>query len=210
MRRMSKLLFVVVVVASSAIVQSGPAQADHLGLGAPPVFEFDLSANGTPIAILAGAGVYNVTVTGAYDYDIVRPGAQLADAECSTDTPLWDGVVDQIANGLGLYPTPLSQWQRWRFGFALPFDFFTNYILEDTLDVYIDAGLGLGLQPAAWAPLAPTLVDAGGGVVAGCDTTTHAYETVVVGLGDPITFRIFDVFYPDNLGSLHVKVHQVV
>lgn len=190
-----------------------PAQADHLaGLGATLIETFQVPADGGLAGLPVGAGVYSVTLTGTYIYDIDFAPGLVADAECSVDSPRYDGVVDQVAHAAGLYPTPLSEWQRFRYGVNVqpgvpPVDSFTDNPFDDTLDVYIDEGFGFRLVD--WLPLAPTPSD-GSGVVAGCDVATHKYETVVVSLGGSITLRIFDVEYTDNLGFLTAQIHRIL
>jgi len=180
---------------------------------------FRLHASGQTELINLAAGVYEISVSGVYNYDNHPPeGVHLADAECSEDHRNSQAPLDLIAHdrlGIGygsLYPTPLSGWQPFRYTLWLddPFapPFWTDNPLDDTLDVYID-----GL-PQTWVPLKPTPLDAGPGVDAGCDSSgTHTYVVPLVSFGGIHTFRIFDTNASDNAdvnGGLEVTITQLL
>jgi hypothetical protein len=196
-----------VVVAAGALIGIGAAAG---GARAETAFaRFDVSSSGAPVSVLiTQEDVYRVVVTGTYNYGTTFPNA-FADAECSTDAPVFDGVVDfavhavQANGGPSLYPSPLSEWQRYRYTLApkVP-PFFSNNPADDALDVYIDG------SNVEWRPLSPTPVDGGPGVVAGCDLATHTYESAQYLFRGNRRFSIFDPNVRDNAGSLHVEIYK--
>jgi len=184
---------------------------------AQPLGQFLLHANGDTVFVFLPAGVYTVQVRGVYNYDNERPGLHFADAECSNDHVFSQELVDYLGHdGLGigygsLYPSPLSEWQRYRYTVSLSdpnhTPFWSGNALDDTLDVYVDG------HPVDWTPLAPTPIDAGPGVDAGCDSATHTYSTVVTSFGEYHTFRIYDLNYGDNAdanGGLTALISQLL
>lgn len=193
------------------------------------------SADPNGVNVTPPAGLYQVTATGMYDYDTGTPGAQLADAECSNDSPLWDGVVDQVANdyfGLGypsLEPAPVGDWQRYRYVARIPenpdlnapfspanWPFYsadptTNN--QDPLDISIGPILSVTHPNVEWVPLNATVVDNAGGVVVGCSTAAaagdHQYVTAYYFNGSTHNIRVEDRRYTDNAGTLTVKLHKL-
>ena len=193
------------------------------------------SADPTGVNVTPPRGIYQVTATGVYDYDTGSPGAQLADAECSTDSPLWDGVVDQVAHdyfGLGypsLEPAPIGEWQRYRFVVRIPenpdlndpfspanWPFYSNDLTtnnQDALDISIGPILSVTHPNVEWVPLNATVVDRAGGVVVGCSTAAasadHQYVTAYFFDGTTHNIRVEDRRYVDNAGTLTVRLHQL-
>jgi hypothetical protein len=200
------------IAAIGMVMFTPPAPASQLSTVGPVM----LNSNGDTV-LLGLSGIYLATVSGTYLYDNRIPTS--ADAECSQSHPLSTAVADRIAHddlGLGygnLYPSPLSQWQRYRYGISLdgllsapPNPFFTEDPRDDVLDVYIDGSAQL------WIPVLPTPVDVapGPGLDAGCNTRDHTYSTLVIAVGGATAFRIFDVNYGDNSGRLSLTVTKLL
>lgn len=220
MKRLSWLTVLVTTVLVVGVVT--PAQAIVSFVGT-----FTLPADGTIVSVALAPGAYDLGVSGTYDYDTTRPGDQFADAECSTDTPLWRDPVDQVEAIVP--PAPLSPWHRQRFivgalvppGFGvLPFPFlglpiFTPSSNVDALDVAIGAtGSSGSIPPLAileWEPVPATPVNSSSEVDAGCNEATHHYEAqILVPPGvTTVDFQIYDPFYPDNVGSLTLDIFRI-
>lgn len=147
------------------------------GASASPIV---VPADGSIVTVPVERGVWRVVMRGVYDYDTVREGAQLADAECSTPSPLVDDVTS-------------FSWQRTRYGLSVdPAGSGPVWFGDDVLDVLVD-----GVR-REWVPA--------GRSQAGCDDE-HTYSVTV--RGGPLTLRINDVEYADNAGSLEAWVTRV-
>lgn len=58
----------------------------------------------------------------------------------------------------------------------------------------------------------PTLLDLqidGSSPDWGAFSTIHTYWLTVIGTGAPLLFQIYDIYYPNNTGSLNIKIYEV-
>jgi len=222
----------VVLSAAALAVNVVGVPAAHAAVFTTPPIVITVSAtnpSGTTLTLPCSSGlpvcVWDAAVTGVYDYDTNAVGDQLADAECSTNdhSSNGPGLLDAVLYPLGLEPSPISEWQRYRYVPPTNPEAITGLLglgfFGDTLDLewgpVNPADGNPFLLPVEWIPGSPTVVDysdpAGPGVVVGCDTGTHTYDTAVVSDGvDATNFTIVDTFYPDNSGSLTVTLHEVI
>jgi hypothetical protein len=196
-----------VIVAAVATAVLGFPTGVHAATQYGP---YTLGANGSIVSVTLPGGLWVATVTGTYKYDNKPfvPGwdSQEADAECSTASPVGDGTLDTVTEPDGLVPispTVVGEWQRYRYLFITEPVGYMGYHPRDPLDVFVNN------QMTEWFPPNPTLLGPPG-LILGCDTATHRYQTVLRSDGrTPTTFQIFDLNYSDNSGALTVEVTQL-
>lgn len=158
----------------------------------------------TATALEAGAA-YKLTVSGVVDYDNIRPGAQLADAECSRDSQNPSTVERQSAE--------VPRWQPQRYFLvaeptdAPRTDFFDPDPTDDLVDLYVDG------RAVDWVPNDPDLVNR-----MACNEVDHTYVALFTPTTTrPVELRMFDLQYVDNgcatagcpNGALHVAIEKV-
>jgi hypothetical protein len=227
MKRIRTVVLSVIAVAVNIV--GGPAA--HASVASTPPTVISVAANdakGTTLVLPCHSGlpicVWDAEAFGVVDYDNDVAGDQLADAECNTNDHSTEGpgLLDAILYPLGLEPSPINEWQRYRYVPPTNPEAITGLLglgfFGDTLDLEwgpvnpVDGNPFL--LPVEWIPGSPTVVDysepAGPGIVVGCDTGTHSYDTLVLSDGvDATNFTFVDTYYPDNGGSFTVVLHEV-
>jgi hypothetical protein len=166
----------------------------------------NVNANGATTTVDLAPGVYQITSTGTYTYDVNTPGTHEADALCSTpDAPYWTSTYDALGNLL--LPPIVTPWEplRYVYGNRSASVGLTPFTSKEPLDWVLELTVN-GLD-GPWVAAQPDTSATGIGIA--CDTATHTYSTVLPSLGGPVKLRIRDVNYQDNAGSLAVTITQL-